>query len=168
MYGMGCNGIISSLEFPFCPKRATARKTGNRGVRSAYKPYFFSQRTIFLFHNKSANSTFSHGLLAKRTIQKCLHRPTCQWHIVRTDGVTCQWNIEIWNMHSKFLRNVLLKCLHPTCCQWHNYGQSYLTIFMCYMLRSFVHFPFFFRDRLWAVDDAIAIQCHDSREGRMV
>jgi len=55
------------LEFPFCPKRATARKTGNRGVRSAYKPYFFSQRTIFLFHNKSANSTFSHGLSAKRT-----------------------------------------------------------------------------------------------------
>jgi len=26
----------------------------------AYKPYFFSQRTVFFSHNKSANSTFSH------------------------------------------------------------------------------------------------------------
>ena len=25
-----------------------------------YKPYFFSQRTVFFSHNKSANSTFSH------------------------------------------------------------------------------------------------------------
>ena len=37
-----------------------------RPVRLAYKPYFFSQRTIFFSHNKSANSTFSHGLSAKR------------------------------------------------------------------------------------------------------
>ena len=39
-------------------------------IRLAYKSYFFSQRTIFFSHNKSANSTFSHGLSAKRT-----------WHI---------------------------------------------------------------------------------------
>jgi len=32
----------------------------------AYKPYFFSQRTIFFSHTKSANSTFSHGLSAKQ------------------------------------------------------------------------------------------------------
>ena len=37
-----------------------------RPVRLAYKPYFFSQRTVFFSHNKSANSTFSHGLSAKR------------------------------------------------------------------------------------------------------
>ena len=34
-------------------------------VRLAYKPYFFSQRTVFFSHNKSTNGTFSHGLLAK-------------------------------------------------------------------------------------------------------
>jgi len=32
----------------------------------AYKPYFFSQRTIFFSHTKSANSTFSHDLSAKQ------------------------------------------------------------------------------------------------------
>ena len=36
-------------------------------VHLAYKPYFFSQRTVFFSHNKSANSAFSHGLSAKRT-----------------------------------------------------------------------------------------------------
>ena len=41
-------------------------------VRLAYKSYFFSQRTIFFSHNKSANSTFSHGLSAKRTGQTAL------------------------------------------------------------------------------------------------
>ena len=35
------------------------------------KLYFFSQQIIFLSHNKSANSTFSHGLSAKWTGQ-CL------------------------------------------------------------------------------------------------
>ena len=38
-----------------------------RHVRLAYKPFFFSQRTIFFSHNKSANSTFSLGLPAERT-----------------------------------------------------------------------------------------------------
>ena len=37
-----------------------------RPVRLAYKPYFFGQRIIFFSHNKSTNSTFSHGLSAKR------------------------------------------------------------------------------------------------------
>ena len=36
-------------------------------VRLAYKPYFFSQRTVFFSHNKSVNNTFSHDLSAKRT-----------------------------------------------------------------------------------------------------
>jgi len=38
-------------------------------VRLAYKSYYFSQRTVFFSHNKSANSTFSHDLSAKRTGQ---------------------------------------------------------------------------------------------------
>ena len=37
-----------------------------RHVRLAYKPCFFSQRILFFSHTKSANSTFSHGLLAKQ------------------------------------------------------------------------------------------------------
>ena len=41
-----------------------------RPVHLAYKSYFFSQRIIFFSHNKSANSTFSHGLSAKRTGHK--------------------------------------------------------------------------------------------------
>ena len=36
----------------------------------AYKPYFFSQRTVFFFHTKSANSTFSHGLSVKQAQAK--------------------------------------------------------------------------------------------------
>jgi len=32
-----------------------------RPVRLAYKLYFFSQRTVFFSHNKSANSIFSHA-----------------------------------------------------------------------------------------------------------
>ena len=40
-----------------------------RPARLAYKPYFFSQLTVFFSHNKSANNTFSHGLSAKRTGQ---------------------------------------------------------------------------------------------------
>ena len=40
-----------------------------RPVRLTYKPYFFNRRTVFFSHNKSANSTFSHGLSAKRTEQ---------------------------------------------------------------------------------------------------
>ena len=31
-----------------------------------YKPYFFSQRTLFFSHTKSANSTFSHDLSVKQ------------------------------------------------------------------------------------------------------
>jgi hypothetical protein len=33
---------------------------------SFYKPYFFSQWTLFLFHYKLANSTFNHGYRANR------------------------------------------------------------------------------------------------------
>ena len=31
-----------------------------------YKPYFFSQQTVFFSHTKSTNSTFSRGLSAKQ------------------------------------------------------------------------------------------------------
>ena len=41
-----------------------------RHVRLTYKPYFFSQRTVFFSYNKSANSTFNHDLSAKRTGQR--------------------------------------------------------------------------------------------------
>jgi hypothetical protein len=36
-------------------------------IRLSYKPYFFSERTVFFSHNKSANNTSNHGLSAKRT-----------------------------------------------------------------------------------------------------
>ena len=36
-------------------------------VRLTDKLYFFNQRIIFFFYNKLANSTFNHGLSAKRT-----------------------------------------------------------------------------------------------------
>ena len=45
-------------------------------VRLAYKPYFFSQRTIFFSYNKSVNSTFSHSLSIKQRRQ-LLHPNTC-------------------------------------------------------------------------------------------
>ena len=41
----------------------------NHPVRLAYKPYFFSQWTVFFFHNKSVDSTFGYDLSAKRTWQ---------------------------------------------------------------------------------------------------
>ena len=54
-----------------------------RPVRLAYKPYFFSQRTIFFSHNKSANSTFSHDLSAKRTGQSKSEWLYCsQWELI--------------------------------------------------------------------------------------
>ena len=33
----------------------------------SYEPYYFSERTVFFSHNKSINSAFSHGFLAKRS-----------------------------------------------------------------------------------------------------
>jgi len=39
-------------------------------ARLSYEPYYFSERTIFFSHNKSANSTFSHGFSAKQTRPK--------------------------------------------------------------------------------------------------
>ena len=50
----------------------------HRPIRLAYKPYFFSQRTVFFSHNKSANSTFSHGLSAKRTGHEVYNYVLCQ------------------------------------------------------------------------------------------
>jgi len=35
-------------------------------VRWTYKPYFFSQQTVFFSHTKSTNSTFSHDLSVKQ------------------------------------------------------------------------------------------------------
>ena len=50
-------------------RHGKSRNSNNvlRPVRLAYKPYFFSQQTIFFSHNKLANSTFIHGFSAKRT-----------------------------------------------------------------------------------------------------
>jgi len=48
-------------------------------VRLAYKPYFFSQRIIFFFNNKSVNSIFSHGLWAERTGHWSV---ACLWRVV--------------------------------------------------------------------------------------
>ena len=59
-----------------CRKGKTDR-WNNHYVRLAYKLYFFSQRTIFFSHNKSANSTFSHDLSAKRTGQIVLEFEPC-------------------------------------------------------------------------------------------
>ena len=57
----------------------------NRSIRLAYKPYFFSKRTVFFSHTKSANSTFSHGLLAK---QAQTNR-TLAWYLLGKQG--CAW-----------------------------------------------------------------------------
>jgi hypothetical protein len=38
-------------------------------VCSAYKPYFSGQQTVFSYHNKSANSTFSHGFSVMALVQ---------------------------------------------------------------------------------------------------
>ena len=71
---------VATSEAPAqCSALLTA---GKRHVRLAYKPYFFSQRIIFFSHNKSANSTFSHDLSAKRTGQKAI----C--HITRPPGTS--------------------------------------------------------------------------------
>jgi hypothetical protein len=40
-------------------------------VRLSYKPYFFSQQTVFFSHSKSANSTFSHGQPTTPAAQSC-------------------------------------------------------------------------------------------------
>jgi hypothetical protein len=48
------------------------REVTRKPVCSFYKPYFFSERTVFFFHNKSANSAFSHDVSAKRTELNCL------------------------------------------------------------------------------------------------
>ena len=52
----------------------------------AYKPYFFSQRTVFFSHNKSANRTFSHGLSAKRTWHSIYFLPWVRLTMTRGGG----------------------------------------------------------------------------------
>ena len=55
----------------YVPKRMQmqALQVGSVGIpiHLSYETYFFSERILFFSHNKSANSTFSHGLSAKRT-----------------------------------------------------------------------------------------------------
>ena len=41
-------------------------------VRLSYESYYFSERTVFFSHDKSANNTFRHGFSAKRTWPKWL------------------------------------------------------------------------------------------------
>ena len=70
------NGPVASVKSKLSDDLAPMdRSNGEEQVKSsalfvlgclAYKPYFFSQRTIFFSHNKSANSTFSHGLSVKQ------------------------------------------------------------------------------------------------------
>ena len=47
-----------------------------------YKPYFFSQRTVFFSHTKSANSTFSHDLSAKQAQTNMA---------LKSEGTQCSW-----------------------------------------------------------------------------
>jgi len=51
-----------SMEPEEHPEKVLYVTNDLRPVRLAYKPYFFNQRTLFFSHNKSTNSTFSHGL----------------------------------------------------------------------------------------------------------
>ena len=67
-------GVCSSLAFGtwncfFSSKLASNIASGKRHglVCLSYEPYYFSERTVFFSHNKSANSTFSHDFSAKRT-----------------------------------------------------------------------------------------------------
>ena len=64
-------GVLYGIRLCGLPMRAVrfVSFVDKRPVRLVYKPYFFSQRTIFFSHNKSANGTFSYGLSAKRTGQ---------------------------------------------------------------------------------------------------
>jgi len=59
-------GTGASKKF-YNQKEKIESGTHRRLIRLAYNPYFFGQRTVFFSHNKSVNSTFSHGLSAKRT-----------------------------------------------------------------------------------------------------
>jgi hypothetical protein len=45
-------------------------------VHLSCEPYYFSERTVFFSHNKSANSIFSHDFSAKRT---CLEKMAVQF-----------------------------------------------------------------------------------------
>ena len=59
----------------------------NRPIRLAYKPYFFSQQTIFFSHNLSTNVTFSRSLSAQTNSQiSFVHRHTV-WHCIRRKGM---------------------------------------------------------------------------------
>jgi len=53
----------------------------------AYKPYFFSQRTVFFSHNKSINSTFSHVLSTKRTDHSLVDISPQQSHALGTINI---------------------------------------------------------------------------------
>ena len=77
-----------------------------RPVRLAYKPYFFTQRTIFFSHNKSTNSTFSHGLSAKRTGQRSASLRF--WRFVRT-SVLLRWQKESLG-HTREPRRSMKRC----------------------------------------------------------
>jgi hypothetical protein len=62
-------GECPSLTFSFISFPVASGRYGYARcpVRLSYKQYFFSQRTLFLSHNKLANDTFSHNLSAKQT-----------------------------------------------------------------------------------------------------
>jgi len=67
LHALHPNRNWAPLSFLVCTIVFFTTSTMLHPIHFAYKTYFFNQRTVFFFHNKSANSTFSHGLLAKWT-----------------------------------------------------------------------------------------------------
>ena len=74
----------------------------------AYKPYFFSQWTIFFSHDKSANSTFRHGLSAKRTGQKTFVWSRCSPAYYSEKSVTTHQTTQFWG-------HFLCPCFFSSC-----------------------------------------------------
>jgi hypothetical protein len=56
----------------------------------SYKSYFFSKRIVFSSHHKSANSTFSHDLSAKRTGPMCSYSKLSRSRVFSKPAMTYQ------------------------------------------------------------------------------
>jgi hypothetical protein len=67
-------GSAESAAIQQCFSLTTNQRTvfsATMNQRNEQGAYFFSERTMFFSHNKSANITFSYGLSAKRTEPSC-------------------------------------------------------------------------------------------------
>ena len=63
---------LKSEEIDRSPIGSLAKQIRDIGpVRLSCEPYCFSEGKVFFSHNKSANSTFSHGFSAKRKGPLC-------------------------------------------------------------------------------------------------